>query len=134
MSSFSESFIYSCKQGGGATVLREGCDTVTRETCDHYSLNINILGKTAVLHFPLTLFCGWGHAKLSLPIIGHSCTCLFSSAAGAVPDSACRLFDTAVSNMSAVLMSRSHRLLILHSPQKNIMGILIGITLNLRFL
>jgi hypothetical protein len=25
--------VYTGKQGGGATVLREGCDTVTRETC-----------------------------------------------------------------------------------------------------
>jgi hypothetical protein len=28
------------------------------------SLNLNNLGKAAVLHF--ALFCGWGHAKLSL--------------------------------------------------------------------
>jgi hypothetical protein len=31
-----ESFISSGKQGGGATVLGEGPDTVTRETCDQY--------------------------------------------------------------------------------------------------
>jgi hypothetical protein len=34
------------------------------------------------------------------------------SAAGAMPNSACRLLGT------AVLMSTSHRLLIIHSPQK----------------
>jgi hypothetical protein len=33
MSSFREYFIYSGKQGGGATVLREGHDIVTGETC-----------------------------------------------------------------------------------------------------
>jgi hypothetical protein len=33
VSSFSESFISSGKQGGGATVLREEHDIVTRETC-----------------------------------------------------------------------------------------------------
>jgi hypothetical protein len=48
-SPISESFISSGKQGGGATVLRKGCDTVTRETCDPASLNV--LGKAAVLHF-----------------------------------------------------------------------------------
>jgi hypothetical protein len=31
-----------------------------------YSLNVNNLGKAAVLHFA---FCSWGHAKLSLLII-----------------------------------------------------------------
>jgi hypothetical protein len=35
------------------------------------SLKVNNLGKAAVLHF--AFFCGWGHAKLSLPIILHSC-------------------------------------------------------------
>jgi hypothetical protein len=50
-------------------------DIVTRETCNHYSLNINILGKMAVLHFALVLFCGWGHAKLSLKLIGHNYAC-----------------------------------------------------------
>jgi hypothetical protein len=33
MPSFSKSFISSGKQGGGATVLREQHDIVTRETC-----------------------------------------------------------------------------------------------------
>jgi hypothetical protein len=32
LSSFSKSFISSGKQGGGATVFREGCDIVTRKT------------------------------------------------------------------------------------------------------
>jgi hypothetical protein len=50
-SSFSESFIYSGKQGGGATVLWEGRDIVTRETCVPASLNVNNLGKAAELHF-----------------------------------------------------------------------------------
>jgi hypothetical protein len=59
------------KQGGGATVLREGPDIVTRETCIPTSLNINNLGKAAML-YP-ALFCSWGQAKLSLLIIGQSC-------------------------------------------------------------
>jgi hypothetical protein len=42
-----------------------------RETCNPTSLNINILGKAAVLHF--ALLCSWGHAKLNLPIIEHNC-------------------------------------------------------------
>jgi hypothetical protein len=50
-SSFSESFISSGKQGGGATVLGEGHDIVTRETCVPTSLNN--LGKAAVLHSAL---------------------------------------------------------------------------------
>jgi hypothetical protein len=48
-----------------------GRDSVTRETCIPASLNVNNLGKAVVLHF--ALFCGWGSAKLSLPIIGHNC-------------------------------------------------------------
>jgi hypothetical protein len=40
MSSFRESLISSSKQGSGATVLREGHDIVTRETCLPTSLNI----------------------------------------------------------------------------------------------
>jgi hypothetical protein len=87
VSSFSKSFIYSGKQGGGATVLGEGCDIITGETCDPYSLNVNSLGKAAVLHFALAHFCGWGRAN-----------------------SAYKLFGI------AVLMSSSHRLVILHSP------------------
>jgi hypothetical protein len=71
VSSFSESFISSGKQGGGVTVLEEGRDIITRETCIPASLNVNNLGKAVVLHF--ALFCGWGSAKLSLPIIGHNC-------------------------------------------------------------
>jgi hypothetical protein len=58
--SFSESFISSGKQGGGATVLREGHNTVTREACIPTSLNVTNLGKAAVLHFASP------HAKLSL--------------------------------------------------------------------
>jgi hypothetical protein len=64
---FRESFIYSCKQRGGAAVLGEGRDTITQETCDAISLNINNLRKSAVLHF--AFLCGWDHAKLSLTII-----------------------------------------------------------------
>jgi hypothetical protein len=67
ISSFRESFISSGKQGGGATVLREGCDTVTRDTCIPTSPTINNLGKAAVLH-----------------------SALLSAAAGAVPNSACQ--------------------------------------------
>jgi hypothetical protein len=36
----------------------------TEGTCDHFSLNVNILGKAVVLH--LVHFCSWGCAKLSL--------------------------------------------------------------------
>jgi hypothetical protein len=77
-SSFRESFISSGKQGGGATVLQEGHDIVTRETCAPTSLNLNNLGKAAVLHF--ALFCGWGHADLRLATIEHSCA--YSSSQG----------------------------------------------------
>jgi hypothetical protein len=63
----------------------------TGGTCNHYSLNVNILGKAAMLYFALTLFCGWGRAN-----------------------SACRLLDI------AVLMSGSHRLLIFCSPQRGV--------------
>jgi hypothetical protein len=66
---FSELFIYGGEQGGGATVLGEGCDIVTGENCDCYSLNVNILGKAAVLPFALAPFCGLGYARLSLQII-----------------------------------------------------------------
>jgi hypothetical protein len=61
-SPFSESFIPSGKQGGGATFLGEACDIVIRETFLPASLNINNLGKAAVLHFPLL----GGYANLSL--------------------------------------------------------------------
>jgi hypothetical protein len=50
MSSFRESFIASGKQGGGAAVLWEGRDIVTRETCVPAALNINNLGKAPELH------------------------------------------------------------------------------------
>jgi hypothetical protein len=49
--------------------LGEGHDIVTRETYDGYSLNVNILGKTAMLHFALTLFCGWDHANLACRLL-----------------------------------------------------------------
>jgi hypothetical protein len=57
-------------------------DIVTGRTCHRYCLNINTLGKAAVLHFALAHFCGWGCAN-----------------------SACRLFET------VVLMSSFHNLL-----------------------
>jgi hypothetical protein len=41
----------------------------TGGACHRYSPDVDILGKAAVLHFALTPFCGWGHAKLSLQII-----------------------------------------------------------------
>jgi hypothetical protein len=50
MFSFNKSFISSGKQGGLATALGEGRDIGTRETCLPTSLNINNLGKAAVLH------------------------------------------------------------------------------------
>jgi hypothetical protein len=62
MSSFSRSFINSCKQGGA---LREGRDIVTGETCVPASQNTNNLGDTAVLLFPVR---GWGCAYLGLQI------------------------------------------------------------------
>jgi hypothetical protein len=62
MSSFSKSFINKEVEqqflGGG--------DIVTRETYDPTSLNINNLGKAAVLHVAFTPFWSWGYAKLSL--------------------------------------------------------------------
>jgi hypothetical protein len=66
-SPFGLSFISSGKQGGGATVLGEGCDIVPRETCIPTSFSEQKqLGKAAVLHFAFSPFCSWGHAKLSL--------------------------------------------------------------------
>jgi hypothetical protein len=63
---FSKSFIFSGKQRGGATVLGEGRDIVTRETCVPTSMNIKQLRKRSCVAFCfLALFCGWGHAKLS---------------------------------------------------------------------
>jgi hypothetical protein len=41
----------------GTTVLGEGRDTVTRETCVLTSLNVNNLGKAAVLHFASGCLC-----------------------------------------------------------------------------
>jgi hypothetical protein len=52
VSSFSESFIHSGKQGG-AVVLKEGHDIVAGETCIPASLNVKNLVEAAVLHFPL---------------------------------------------------------------------------------
>jgi hypothetical protein len=57
VSSFSESFIPSGKQGGAA-VLREGRDIVTGGTCVPASLNVNNLGEAAILHFPPLLWPG----------------------------------------------------------------------------
>jgi hypothetical protein len=54
MSSFSKFFIYSHKQVANMSWGRH--DTVTREICDHYSLNINILGKAACSILPLLPF------------------------------------------------------------------------------
>jgi hypothetical protein len=39
----------------------------------NYSLNVNILGKAAMLHFALTSFLWLGLCQLSLQIIGYSC-------------------------------------------------------------
>jgi hypothetical protein len=89
MSSFSESFIPSGKQRGGATVLREGCDIEEKQLSwillSHSLLwlglcqipayrlfDINILGKAAAMHFTLALFCGWSCAKLSLQNIVYN--------------------------------------------------------------
>jgi hypothetical protein len=70
LSTSSEFIIDSSKQEGGATVLGGGDIILGRVgTCDHFSLNVNILGKTAVLHFALTPFCSWGCVKHSLQII-----------------------------------------------------------------
>jgi hypothetical protein len=79
ISSFSESFISSGKQGGRATIL-------SKLHCN--KRNLNNLGKTAVMHFAFSL----------------------SSAAGAMPNSACR------SLRITVLVSNSNSLLIICSP------------------
>jgi hypothetical protein len=69
MSSFSKSYISSGKRGGGATVLREWHDIVTRETCVP-SLNINNLGKAAELQLAFSLSSVAGAVpNLSLQII-----------------------------------------------------------------
>jgi hypothetical protein len=49
LASSSKSSISCGKQGGGATVLKEGFDIVTGETCVPTSLNVNNLGKRTVL-------------------------------------------------------------------------------------
>jgi hypothetical protein len=67
--SFSESFIPRDKQGGAA-VLREGHDIVTRGTCVSASLNVNNLGKAAELHLAFLLSSVAGAVpNLSLQII-----------------------------------------------------------------
>jgi hypothetical protein len=90
-STISNKFIvYSGKPGSRATVL-EGCDIVVFRNggrWDSYSLHVNILQRAAVLHFALTPFCSWGLCQIL----------------------AYRLFAI------DVLMSSSHRLLILYSP------------------
>jgi hypothetical protein len=90
MSSFIESFISSGKQGGRARVLGEGCDIEEKQlSCISLScsllwlglcqisayrlLDINILGKAAVLHLNLTQFCCWSCAKLSLQNTEYNC-------------------------------------------------------------
>jgi hypothetical protein len=68
LSSFSESFTSSGKQGGGAPVLKEGCDIVTGETCVPTSFfEHKQLRKSSCAAFCLlAVFCGWGWAKLGL--------------------------------------------------------------------
>jgi hypothetical protein len=44
--------------------------TFNKRNFHSYFSKVNDLGKAAVLY--LALFCDWGHAKLSLPVIGHS--------------------------------------------------------------
>jgi hypothetical protein len=70
LSTSSEFIIYSSKQGNRVTVLgRAKLDIVVIGkwvTCDGYSLDVNILGKAAVLHFALSLFCGWGLCPFQL--------------------------------------------------------------------
>jgi hypothetical protein len=73
-------------------VLRERHDIVTGESCIPASLNVNNL-EAAVLHFPL---CGQGCANLGLQI---------------------NILGKAAELHLALLMSSSHRLLIIHSPK-----------------
>jgi hypothetical protein len=68
LSSFSESFISSSKQGGGATVLREGHDIVTRETCNSYFSEQKQLKKSSYAAFCLQL----GPCQTQ-PVIEHNC-------------------------------------------------------------
>jgi hypothetical protein len=71
-SSFSEYFIFSGKQGSGATVLEEGCDIVTRGTSVPASLNLNNLGKASELHLIFLLSSVAGAVpNLSLLVIWH---------------------------------------------------------------
>jgi hypothetical protein len=66
---FSESFISSGKQGGGATVLREGHDIVSGETCvpTSFSEHKQLRKSSCAAFWLLSLFCDWGCAK-SQPI------------------------------------------------------------------
>jgi hypothetical protein len=73
-SSFSKSFLPSDKQGGGATVLREGCDAVIRGNYVPASLSVNNLGKAAELHLAILLFSAVGAVlHLSLQNLEHNC-------------------------------------------------------------
>jgi hypothetical protein len=54
LSSSSESFISSGKQGGGATVLREGCDLVTKRSLHSYFSESKKLRKSSELHLALS--------------------------------------------------------------------------------
>jgi hypothetical protein len=78
-------------------------------TCDRYSLDVSILGKAAVLRFALPPSVAGGCAIPACRSLGTAVLTLFCSWGCA--NSACRLCDT------AMLMSGSHRLLIIHSPQ-----------------
>jgi hypothetical protein len=78
-SSFSESFISSGKQEGGAIVLGEGHHNVTRGTCVSASLNINNLGKAAELHLSFSLSSGAVPVpNLSLQNIEYYCAYAFN--------------------------------------------------------
>jgi hypothetical protein len=56
---------------GGVTLYSSG----TGGACASFSLNVNILGKTAVLH--LVPFCSWVCANSSVQFIGHNYACSF---------------------------------------------------------
>jgi hypothetical protein len=77
--------------GGGVTPWSSG----TGGACDSFSLNINVLGKTAVLH--LAHFCSWGCASQACNLLGITRLGPFCGL-GLCQTQTCSLFSTPVSS------------------------------------
>jgi hypothetical protein len=73
----------------------EGCDIVTGETCDRYSLNLNILGKVTELHLAFMMSL--------LEIVMTSYTNTYLMQLGLCQISAYRFFDINILGKAAAL-------------------------------